>query len=216
MKFKYSMIFIILISFFIHSIAWAEEVKEEKGIILIDPGHGGIDGGSKSKNGTVEKDINLSIALKLKKALDNEGYKTFLTREDDTELSKSKVKDLTIRCDMKKETKCDIFISIHQNKFPKESCFGAQVWYADNDNSLNFAKILQESLRKNVDNKNKRLEKPAKKQYKILRDGYDGASVILECGFLSNTNEEQKLKSDDYQEKIVYAIVQGINEYMKK
>ena len=75
---------------------------------------------------------------------------------------------------------------------------------------------MQESLRKNVDNKNKRLEKPAKKQYKILRDGYDGASVILECGFLSNTNEEQKLKSDDYQEKIVYAIVQGINEYMKK
>ena len=87
MKFKYSMIFIKLISFFMHSTAWAEEVKEEKGIILIDPGYGGIDGGSKSKNGTVEKDINLSIALKLKKALDNEGYNTFLTREADKEFS---------------------------------------------------------------------------------------------------------------------------------
>ena len=78
------MIFIILISFFIQSTAWAEDIKDEKGIILIDPGHGGIDGGSKSKNVIVEKNINLSIALKLKKALDNEGYKTFLTRETDT------------------------------------------------------------------------------------------------------------------------------------
>ena len=116
---------------------------------------------------------------------------------------------------MKKETKCDVFISIHQNKFNIERCFGSQVWYANNANSSTLAVEIQESLKENTDDNNKRLAKPAKDQYKILRDGYEGASVIVECGFLSNYHEEKLLKTEEHQDKIVKGIIEGINKYFE-
>lgn len=189
----------------------AEEVS--KGIVLIDAGHGGIDGGAQSKNGTIEKDINLQISKRLKERLEKEGYKVYMTREEDKELSSKKVKDLEARCKMKIETKCDVFISIHQNKFNSEKCFGAQVWYASNEKSMKLAKYVQDSLKEGVKDNNKRLEKAAKEQYKILRDKYDGACLIVECGFLSNNEEEQRLKSESHQNQIVDGITIGINKY---
>lgn len=189
----------------------AEEVS--KGIVLIDAGHGGIDGGAQSRNGTIEKDINLQISKRLKGKLEKEGYKVYMTREEDKELSPKKVKDLEARCKMKIETKCDIFISIHQNKFNSEKCFGAQVWYASNEKSMKLAKYVQGSLKEVVKDNNKRLEKAAKEQYKILRDKYDGACLIVECGFLSNNEEEQRLKSESHQNQIVEGITIGINKY---
>ena len=189
----------------------AEEVS--KGIVLIDAGHGGIDGGAQSKNGTIEKDINLQISKRLKERLEKEGYKVYMTREEDKELSPKKVKDLEARCKMKIETKCDVFISIHQNKFNSEKCFGAQVWYASNEKSMKLAKYVQGSLKEVVKDNNKRLEKAAKEQYKILRDKYDGACLIVECGFLSNNEEEQRLKSESHQNQIVEGITIGINKY---
>ena len=189
----------------------AEEIS--KGIVLIDAGHGGIDGGAQSKNGTIEKDINLQISKRLKERLEKEGYKVYMTREEDKELSPKKVKDLEARCKMKIETKCDVFISIHQNKFNSEKCFGAQVWYASNEKSMKLAKYVQDSLKERVKDNNKRLEKPAKEQYKILRDKYDGACLIVECGFLSNNEEEQRLKSESHQNQIVDGITIGINKY---
>lgn len=206
-----AILIIVLISF-------TTNVKAEdtnKGIILIDAGHGGIDGGAKSKNGTIEKDINLQISQKLRKRLEDEGYKVYMTRETDTELSKKKVQDLEARCKMKVETKCDVFISIHQNKFSKEYCFGAQVWYSDNEKSLTLANIVQESLKEKVQDKNKRVAKPAKNQYKILRDKYDGGCIIVECGFLSNHEEEQRLKSDKHQDEIINGLVLGISRYFE-
>ena len=189
----------------------AEEVS--KGIVLIDAGHGGIDGGAQSKNGTIEKDINLQISKRLKERLEKEGYKVYMTREEDKELSPKKVKDLDARCKMKIETKCDVFISIHQNKFNSEKCFGAQVWYASNEKSMKLAKYVQDSLKEGVKDNNTRLEKAAKEQYKILRDKYDGACLIVECGFLSNNEEEQRLKSESHQNQIVDGITIGINKY---
>ena len=189
----------------------AEEVS--KGIVLIDAGHGGIDGGAQSKNGTIEKDINLQISKRLKERLEKEGYKVYMTREEDKELSPKKVKDLEARCKMKIETKCDVFISIHQNKFNSEKCFGAQVLYASNEKSMKLAKYVQDSLKEGVKDNNKRLEKAAKEQYKILRDKYDGACLIVECGFLSNNEEEQRLKSESHQNQIVDGITIGINKY---
>ena len=189
----------------------AEEVS--KGIVLIDAGHGGIDGGAQSKYGTIEKDINLQISKRLKERLEKEGYKVYMTREEDKELSPKKVKDLEARCKMKIETKCDVFISIHQNKFNSEKCFGAQVWYASNEKSMKLAKYVQDSLKEGVKDNNKRLEKAAKEQYKILRDKYDGACLIVECGFLSNNEEEQRLKSESHQNQIVDGITIGINKY---
>ena len=190
--------------------------EECKGIILIDAGHGGSDGGAKGKTGTIEKDINLEISKKLKEKLSDEGYKVFLTREDDTELAKTKVADLDARCKMKKETNCDVFISIHQNKFNSERCFGAQVWYADNEKSNTIADLIQDSLKEKTEDNNKRIAKAAKKQYRILRDGYDGACVIVECGFLSNGAEEKRLKTDEHQNKIVDGIVCGVNKYFEE
>lgn len=187
--------------------------KVSKGIVLIDAGHGGIDGGAQSKNGTIEKDINLQISKRLKERLEKEGYKVYMTREEDKELSPKKVKDLEARCKMKIETKCDVFISIHQNKFNSEKCFGAQVWYASNEKSMKLAKYVQDSLKEGVKDNNKRLEKAAKEQYKILRDKYDGACLIVECGFLSNNEEEQRLKSESHQNQIVDGITIGINKY---
>ncbi len=184
-------------------------------IILIDPGHGGIDGGAKSKNGTIEKDINLLIARKLREKLEGAGYIVYMTREEDSQLDIKKNKDLNARCQMKKDTKCDMFISIHQNMFAQSNCFGAQVWYASNDNSKNLAENIQNSLKETVDDKNRRIPKAAKEQYKILRDKYEGACVILECGFLSNSEEEERLKSDEHQNKIVKGITDGVNKYFE-
>lgn len=189
------------------------EESNGKRIILIDPGHGGIDGGAKSKNGTIEKNINLQISEKLKKQLEDLGYVTYMTRTEDLELNSRKAKDLGARCQMKRDTKCDLFISIHQNMFPQANCFGAQVWYASNDNSKRLAENIQTSLKEIIDDKNKRVAKPAKEQYKILRDNYEGASVIVECGFLSNYDEEQKLKTDEHQIKIARGITIGVNKY---
>ncbi|HEY5524730.1 MAG TPA: N-acetylmuramoyl-L-alanine amidase [Clostridium sp.] len=190
--------------------------EESKGVILIDAGHGGTDGGAQGKNGTVEKDINLAISEKLKKSLEDEGYKVYMTREDDNDLGENKVADLNARCKMKTETNCDVFISIHQNKFSIERCFGSQVWYANNAKSTDLAGIVQESLKENIDDNNKRVAKPAKDQYKILRDGYEGACVIVECGFLSNYHEEKLLKTEEHQDKIVKGITGGINKYFKE
>ncbi|MBY6931732.1 N-acetylmuramoyl-L-alanine amidase CwlD [Clostridium botulinum] len=192
----------------------AEENKS-KHVIVIDPGHGGIDGGAQSKNGTVEKDINLSISLKLKNQLEELEYSVYLTRENDSELDKKKVNDLNARCNMKKEKNCEVFISIHQNMFPQPKCFGAQVWYSNNEKSKVLADNIQNSLKTNIDDGNKRVAKAAKDQYRILRDGYDGACVLVECGFLSNNKEEENLKSDEHQEKITKSILDAVNLYFE-
>ncbi len=192
----------------------ADEIKVQH-IILIDPGHGGIDGGAKSKNGTIEKDINLSISIKLKAELEAANYIVYMTRTEDSQLDSRKAKDLNARCQMKKDTKCDMFISIHQNMFPQANCFGAQVWYASNEDSKVLAENIQTSLKETVDDKNKRVPKAAKDQYKILRDGYESPCVLVECGFLSNYEEEQKLKSNEHQDKIVEGITTAVNGYFE-
>ena len=198
--------------------------KELQKIILIDPGHGGYDGGAKSKNGTVEKHINLSVALKVKGALEKEGYKVFMTRDKDESLndpsgskySSKKVEDLTNRCNKKKEVNCDMFISIHQNTFPKGSVKGAQVWYSSFEESKYLARVIQESLKEYLDPTNNRIEKPALDTYKILRDGYEAPSIIVECGFITNYEEEQKLKDEAYQQKIAEAIAESVNKYYEE
>ena len=116
---------------------------------------------------------------------------------------------------MKQEVKCDVFISIHQNKFTREKCYGAQVWYADNEKSTKLGELIQSGLKDKVDDGNTRLAKNAKAQYKILRDGYDCASVIVECGFISNPAEEERLKTEEHQNKIVEGIIEGVNNYFK-
>ena len=200
----------------------ASTIDNSDKVILIDPGHGGIDGGAKSKTGTIEKDINLQISLKLRDNLEEKGYKVYMTRDNDEGLyekgntvKEKKREDLNRRVEMKKETECDIFVSIHQNMFPQSKCYGAQVWYASNENSYNLATVVQESIKQTVKDNNKRVAKPAAEAYLILRDKHEGASILVECGFLSNPDEESRLKSNEHQNLIVEGISDGIDKYFE-
>ena len=209
---------LLIITYIVPVNAFASDNSDK--VILIDPGHGGIDGGAKSKTGTIEKDINLQISLKLRDNLEEKGYKVYMTRDEDEGLyqkgntvREKKREDLNRRVEMKKETECDIFVSIHQNMFPQSKCYGAQVWYASNENSYNLATVVQESIKQTVKDNNKRVAKPAAEAYLILRDKHEGASILVECGFLSNPDEEARLKSDEHQNLIVEGISNGIDKY---
>ncbi|MGL5086340.1 MAG: N-acetylmuramoyl-L-alanine amidase CwlD [Clostridium sp.] len=222
-KIKLSTVFLCLLIIFTGPIKVKAIINQNsERIILIDPGHGGFDGGAQSKAGTIEKGINLEISQKLKIKLERDGYKVVMTRDSDeglytkgTTIREKKREDLKKRCEMKKETNCDVFISIHQNMFAQSKCYGGQVWYASNEKSSLLAKNIQGSLREIVDNGNKREAKSAGDAYLILRDKYDGASVLVECGFLSNPDEEAKLKTQEHQEKLVDALILGINRYFE-
>ena len=200
-----------------------KEGKEGSKIILIDAGHGGIDGGASSKEGTVEKDINLSIATKLKKNLQRIGYEVVMTREEGAEpfssgrtIRERYNEDLRKRCDLKSSSNCDMFISIHLNHFSESKYYGAQVWYSSFKDSAMLAGIAQNNLREDLEPSNKRVQKPAKNLYKILRENDTMPSILVECGFLSNYDEEQRLKSDQYQQMIAESISKSIGEFYNK
>ncbi|MCH3965709.1 MAG: N-acetylmuramoyl-L-alanine amidase CwlD [Clostridium sp.] len=207
----------------VYSTASSSSINDrQKTIILVDPGHGGIDGGAEAKDGTMEKNINLKISSKLKNNLKKQGYTVLMTRESDKglytqggKIRKKKVEDLGNRARMKNDTNCNMFISIHLNKFPQSKYYGAQVWYSKNQDSKQLAKIIQDNLIRDLDSSNNRHEKAALDLYKILRENDDMPSVIVECGFLSNDQEREKLKSDDYQNKIADSIAKSVNEYYK-
>lgn len=188
--------------------------------ILIDPGHGGIDGGAVAKSGVLEKDINLNISLMLRDELKKEGFEVLMTREEDKglytdsgKIRKKKIEDLNNRCKLKDECGCDMFVSIHLNMFPESKYYGAQVWYGDSKESEKLAHIMQRDLREKIDNSNKRQEKSANDLYKILRCSEGMPSVIVECGFLSNPIEEAKLKTEEYQLRLAKTITQSITTY---
>lgn len=191
-------------------------------IVMIDPGHGGIDGGALAKDGTCEKDINLSISKKLKKYLEDANYKVIMTRNEDKglytdegKIRKKKIEDLNNRCKEKINSKCDIFISIHLNMFPEAKYSGAQVWYGDNEKSRELASIIQKNMVEDLDKSNNRKEKPAGNSYKILRCGKEIPSVIVECGFLSNPSEKAKLMESTYQDKVSASIGRSVKSYFE-
>lgn len=206
--------------FFAQGIALANENSK---VILIDAGHGGIDGGAVAKDGALEKDINLSISLLLRDKLNEKGYKVFMTREDDTGLYKEgqkvrekKREDLANRVKMKKSTDCDIFISIHQNMFSQDKYRGTQVWYASKgEESKNLATIVQNTFKEKVYTENNRVPKPAGNQFRVLHTNFKGASIIVECGFLSNPEEAKLLQTQDYQIKIAEALTESIDKYFE-
>lgn len=190
-------------------------------VVLIDPGHGGIDGGCVSSSKVLEKDLNLQISLKLRDMLSKNGYKVFMTRESDICLcNKGSVRekkriDLNKRCAMKREVKCDLFLSIHMNKFPDSSVKGSQVWYPSASEKSKRLAFSISKMFKEVLNQKEREAKGVKNEYAVLRDGYNCASVIVECGFISNKEEERKLRDESYQNLMCIAIFKGIEDYFK-
>ncbi len=184
----------------------------EKRCIVVDPGHGGFDPGKVAGDGVTEKTINLAIAEKLRGFLEQGGAVVISTRTEDSSLSKSKREDLKGRADIANGENMDMFISIHQNSFPQAGAKGAQVfYYKSSQEGKRLAESIQARLREVVDMNNTRVAK-SNTAYYVLKE-IKVPSVIVECGFLSNSVEHDKLMSSEYQEKLAWAIYMGILDY---
>ena len=193
---------------------------EKQKVVVLDSGHGGSDPGKVGVNKILEKDINLSIAKKLKVYLESEGVKIIMTREEEKGLyeegsSNKKAQDMKNRCKLIEESDADLTVSIHQNSYHEEYVKGAQVFYfSQSQDGKELAEFIQEALVKGVDPSNKRMAK-GNDSYYLLKNTKK-PTVIVECGFLSNWEEAQLLALDDYQEKLAWNIYLGIMKYINK
>ena len=190
-------------------------VKTKK-TVIIDPGHGGIDVGTIGIDGSLEKNINLSISLDLYDYLMVSGINTVLTRDGDYEVYKAGEKrtksDLYNRMDFINSVPNSILISIHQNHFENEAEWGTQVWFSPNDEiSPTLADKILRSVKENIQPENKRENKESDNSYYILYKAQK-PSVMVECGFVSNKNENNKLQDKEYQKDMAYSILAGICE----
>lgn len=188
--------------------------------VIIDAGHGGEDSGAVA-NGIFEKDINLSIALKLRDMLRAAGYQVRMTREEDISVyddsasttREKKVSDMNKRVSMINSDDGNILISIHQNKFEQSKYSGAQIFYSKNtDESFRLAEAVRRSVTGLLQPDNKRELKPDEGSIFILKKAQVPA-IIVECGFLSNADEAAKLSDDEYQTKMAFAIMCGFLDY---
>ena len=170
--------------------------------------------------GTNEKKINLEIARKVRKELEERGYQVVMTREDDNGLytdsdSNKKTADMKKRCRMAEESNADILVSIHQNSYQSEGVKGAQVfYYKASEDGKKLAEAIQASFKQNLDPENGR-EAKANDSYYILLN-VKCPAVIAECGFLSNPDEERLLNDEKYQKKMVEGIAEGIENFLYK
>ena len=191
----------------------SDKVKKEEPIIVIDPGHGGQDPGKVGVNEALEKDINLQIGEKLRYLLEDEGIQIVMTREDDN-VKDSKKADLQSRVDLIHEVDPTMVVCIHQNSFTNPEVAGAQVFYhGSSDISKEIAGVIQEELWL-VDEENKR-EIKGNESYFMLSNT-KSPTVIVECGFLSNMEEAEKLVTEEYQDQIAEAICDGIIKWLDK
>ena len=191
-------------------------------VIIIDAGHGGEDGGAVGIDGTAEKDLNLSISLKLNEILSAIGYQTRMVRTTDTSIHNAdadtvrerKVSDIHNRAAIMNEYENCIYVSIHQNKYSGSSIWGAQTFYSpNNEESKELAQLIQASIANNVQPDNKRVIKQSGTNIYVLYNATKPA-VMVECGFVSNANELEQLKDEEYQNKMAFAISYGIINYL--
>lgn len=187
-------------------------------VIYLDPGHGGPDGGAVGSS-TLEKDIALSVTLKLKDYLQEQGALVLVTREEDVDLaeedtsgySRRKVEDLKNRVKIINESEADLFLSVHLNAIPSARWSGAQTFYSgqfiENENA---AKFIQDELRRNLENTTRKA-RPINGIYLLKKVEKPGA--LVEIGFLSNPQEEKLLTTEKYQDKVAASIYNGILRY---
>ena len=187
--------------------------------IVIDAGHGGIDGGAISCTGALESQINLEIALRLRDLSHLLGYETYMIRQTDTSvhtkgetIAQKKVSDLNERVRMVNAIDNSILLSIHQNHFPDSKYSGAQVFYSSNEESKILAQKLQDNFAATVNPGSKRKTKKASGIY--LMEHIQGAGVLIECGFLSNYQEEAKLRTPEYQKQLCCVIISALSQFL--
>jgi len=192
-------------------------------VIVVDAGHGKPDEGAQSSNGTTEAETNLKIAKKLQGLLEQSGATVILTRSDEnaiydaeeSSLRQKKVSDIRNRVKVGNESSADIFVSIHLNKIPQQQYWGWQCFYQlGNDKSTLLANKIQSNLNEAIQKENKRV--PMKLDNVYIMKHVEIPTTIVECGFLSNPEEEKMLLEDTYQEKLAWGIYNGIMEYFSE
>lgn len=192
--------------------------------IIIDPGHGGFDGGTTGVDGTVEKDINLAVSKKLKAQLDLMGIKCIMTRVEDTTTAddglkttkEKKTSDIKNRLMLVNNTPNSVLLSIHQNFYTTEKYSGLQVFYSgNNDESQQLASLIQTNTHDFLQPDNDRQIKKAESNLYLLYQA-TAPSVLVECGFMSNTAENKLLQDEAYQNKLAYVIALSVNQYINQ
>ena len=196
-------------------------IKDNRTCVIIDAGHGGVDGGATSCTGVLESKINLEYALKLNDILHLFGLKTYMIRTDDRSvytqgetIAAKKISDLKERVRIANETENAILISIHQNYFTDGRYNGTQVFYPKTENSRELATSLQNNVKKYVSAENTRKTKVAKGVY--LMDKIRCTGILIECGFLSNPEEEIKLRDSNYQNRLCSVIAFTLCNYLDR
>ena len=189
--------------------------------VIIDAGHGGFDGGCSGIDGTLEKDINLEISLKLNTLLQGLGFNTVLIRDTDTAVNtidgtirEKKVSDIKFRYSIMSKYPNSVYLCIHQNQYSSASVNGAQVFYSPNDElSVSLAKYIQSNIAEKVQIGNSRKVKKCTDDVYLIHNATTYA-VLIECGFLSNQNDLNSLKSNEYQQKLCFSIAGGLIDWM--
>lgn len=190
--------------------------------VIIDAGHGGPDGGTSADDGTLEKDLNLQIAIKLNESLNSMGIKTVMIRTEDISvhdasantIRQKKVSDLKNRLKIINETDNSIFVSIHQNHFSDSRYSGTQVFYSKNNpQSSVLADSIRQSVISDLQKENTRETKPSGTDIYLLYHA-ESPAVMVECGFLSNINESKNLKNENYQKELAFVLALGISDYL--
>ena len=199
----------------------ATGISEDK-IVILDAGHGGADSGAVGTSGVLEKELNLAITLLMGKELEEHGYIVVYTRTDDRLLLGEgedvkgirKISDLKNRCKVAARYPSAIFVSIHMNSFGDPKYSGLQVYYSENGDSEALAAYVQNSVRERLQNDNNRKIKAGRDIY--LLEHLENPAILIECGFLTNKDEEKRLSQKDYQKQLCSAIIYGIIEYIGK
>lgn len=212
----------------INNISQINEIKETTSTpvsgrtVILDAGHGVPDEGAQSSNGTTEAETNLKIALKVQNLLEQSGCTVILTRSDENAiydldsktLKQKKISDIHNRVKIGNESSADIFVSIHLNKIPQQQYWGWQCFYKDgNEQSTKLAKVIQSNLNEAIQKENNRVAMKIDNIYIVKK--VEIPLSIVECGFLSNPEEEKLLLEDEYQDKLSWGIFNGIMEYFQ-
>ncbi len=226
-KKAWSMLIVMLVSVLVSQLAetaggamqWLQSAGEEEEAprhILLDAGHGGKDPGATASI-TIEKDLNLAIALKLQQYLEMAGYMVSMTRTIDEGLysegdTNKKRADMAERKRLMEESGADLLVSIHQNSFPDPQYWGPQVFYQQgNTESETLALQVQANLNEFTAPGNTRQAKSNNSYYILLQAPMPG--ILVECGFITNSRESESLRSESYQKKVAWGIFAGIQRY---
>ncbi len=213
-------------SFFLYNINIADVFEDniDSPTVIVDAGHGGEDGGTCSEDGVLEKDINLSISLYLTEILRCYGYNVIMTRSNDEQIGDNslptirqrKVSDVRKRLELTKLYPDSLFVSIHQNHYSSSRYSGAQVFYSPKSPvSKLLAETVQNSIVGLIQKDNERKTKEIGTNVYLLYN-CENPAVMVECGFLSNTDESKLLATTDYQKKIAFSVACGIIKFLEE